>query len=608
MVNLGGFGGGLLGGAAVTIIIGAVDNFSRTFDKARKDTQQFHRDLRNLGMQLTALGVAGAMSMGKLVKEGAKFEQTQIAFTTMLDSGEKAQAMLEELAQFAARTPFTLEGVEMSAKQLLAMSFEAEELIPVLKSVGDVASGLGMREEGLQRLIYNLGQVNTQTRLTGRELRDFVRAGVPLLGELAKNLEVTEAKVKDMISAGEISADEVVKAFRTMSSEGGKFANLMDKQARTTLGAFSNLKDQVTLLMREFGEVLLPVVNVLVGAMKGLVAILDSLPKPLKVVLLGAAGLATVFALIIGPITLIIGLLPTMTAGWVTLTGAISGATAATSAFVIANAPLLLGIGALITIVWGVSAALKAQETATTDATEAFKLNDEALQNILGTYDDLDNKISELTEKIRDEASEMSDSQIKSLQDIQDAEEELHNAKKELFEKTGKITNDERKRLENLIEFWEGEIDFLKRKHKELFDEEKRLTNEGMRLAALWEAKMEQHTLGITESLNTVIDRFDVMIKQVEWLNRTPVRITMQTQGPLPGTLGTASPVNDFISRPGQPIQPISPQDTLIGVKDTSRLGGTSIIVNIERLSGLDEDEVTDMLQRKLDNIVSVVL
>lgn len=247
-------------GATIGITIKAIDNFSKTFSSIT-------------GAINTSIGIIGGLTAGLValgsttLKAAGDFEQTTIAFTTMLGSGEAATKMLKDLADFAKKTPFTIQGVETAAKKLMAVGFEAEEIIPTLKSVGDVASGLGLGQEGLDRLILNLGQVQSQGKLTGRELRDFAIAGVPLLAELAKNLGTTEAAVTEMVSKGEISTADVTKAFETMSSEGGRFANLMSKQMDTVQGKFSNIKDALQITAREMGAAFLPAISSIVDVL-----------------------------------------------------------------------------------------------------------------------------------------------------------------------------------------------------------------------------------------------------------------------------------------------------------------------------------------------------
>lgn len=253
---------GALGtGTGIAITIRAVDDFSKVFEKASFGVRSIEKTLKYAAVGVAVFG-ASMVGLGlSSLRVAGDFEQTQIAFTTMMGSATDAKKLLEELAEFAKKTPFTLTGIEQSARQLMAVGFNADEVLPVLKSVGDIAAGLGMKQEGLQRLVLNLGQVRTQGKLTGRELRDFAVAGIPLLEELGKELGKSTLEIQEMISAGEISSDVVIRTFRSMTSEGGKFENLMAKQADTVQGKFSNLQDVWELMRREIGTALLPVVS-----------------------------------------------------------------------------------------------------------------------------------------------------------------------------------------------------------------------------------------------------------------------------------------------------------------------------------------------------------
>lgn len=173
--------------------------------------------------------------------------------------------MLKDLADFAAKTPFEVTGIRQNAKQLLAMGVEAGQLIPTLKALGDVSAGLSVP---LERLALNYGQVISSGKLTGRELRDFTLAGVPILEELSGMLGKTTVQIQDMISNGQITSDVVVAAFQNMSSEGGRFADLMDRQSTTLQGSRSNLRDSVSYLGEAIGTIFIPALTGIVNYLK----------------------------------------------------------------------------------------------------------------------------------------------------------------------------------------------------------------------------------------------------------------------------------------------------------------------------------------------------
>lgn len=202
--------------------------------------------------------IAGYFSLnfaGNLVRQIAmvrgEFQQLEVAFRTMLGNKAMADELMAQVVEFAAITPFELKDVASGAKSLLAFGVSAEDLIPTLKSLGDVSAGLSVP---IERLILNFGQVKTQAQLTGRELRDFNVAGVPIIAELSKNLGVAEEKIADMVSAGNIGFADVAKAFQTMTQEGGRFANLMYEQSKTITGQISNLKDAWNQMLNDIGK------------------------------------------------------------------------------------------------------------------------------------------------------------------------------------------------------------------------------------------------------------------------------------------------------------------------------------------------------------------
>ncbi len=204
----------------------------------------------------SALGIvaggAGLVSLGKQVIEiRGQFQQLGIAFETMLGSKEKADKLMGELVQFAAKTPFTLTDVATNTKQLLAMGIETEKVMATMKSLGDVAAGVSVP---LQRIAVNYGQVATQGALSGRDFKDFMLQGIPIMDEFVKMTGKSAREIKDMVEAGQVGFPMVEQAFKNMAGEGGKFYNLMEKQNASVTGQISNLTDKWEVMLNEIGK------------------------------------------------------------------------------------------------------------------------------------------------------------------------------------------------------------------------------------------------------------------------------------------------------------------------------------------------------------------
>lgn len=231
-------------------------------DEASKVLKGLHSHLQDAAKysQTAAIGLGGAaVAIGAFAKQAlsaaADFEQSKVAFETMLGSADSAQKMLNDLTDFAKKTPFELKGLETTTKQLLAYGFKQEEILPDLKALGDIAAGVGM--DKLPNLTLAFGQVKAATKLTGNELRQFTEAGVPLLDELAKQFQKPVAEIQEMVSAGEIGFPAVEQALKSLTGEGGRFNNLMGKQSETLSGMISNLKDVWAIFLREQGQQLI---------------------------------------------------------------------------------------------------------------------------------------------------------------------------------------------------------------------------------------------------------------------------------------------------------------------------------------------------------------
>ena len=138
-----------------------------------------------------AAGVAGlgllagaGLAMGTKVAAGN--EQAEISFTTMLGSAEKAGAFLKDLQAFAAKTPFEFPELQTAASSLISAGIEADKVIPIMTTLGDVTSGMGTGSEGVKRATIALQQMSAAGRITGEDLNQLRDAGIPVYDLLAK--------------------------------------------------------------------------------------------------------------------------------------------------------------------------------------------------------------------------------------------------------------------------------------------------------------------------------------------------------------------------------------------------------------------------------------
>lgn len=183
-----------------------------------------------------------AGAVGAITKIGAEAEQTSVAFTTLVGSETKAKGMLDEIAKFAAASPFGKLDLTENAKTMLNFGVETGRVLPLLKQLGDISGG---NKDRLQSLSLVLGQVSAAGRLQGQDNLQFINAGFNPLQELAKMTGKSYAELQDKMSKGQITFENVTQAIRHATGAGGKFFGMMDKQSQTAAGKFATVKDIV---------------------------------------------------------------------------------------------------------------------------------------------------------------------------------------------------------------------------------------------------------------------------------------------------------------------------------------------------------------------------
>lgn len=197
-----------------------------------------------------AVGVWGAVFQP--LKLAADFEQTQIAFETMLGSAEKASALISKIQKFAAETPFESTDLMDASKTLLNYRVSAEEVMDVMKQLGDVSLG---NNEKFQALSVAYGQATSNGKLQGQDLLQMINAGWNPLNDIMKRTGETMAQVRERMEKGSISADELRQALKDATSQGGLFYQALLKQSKSLTGLVGTFKDMIkNSLITKWGQ------------------------------------------------------------------------------------------------------------------------------------------------------------------------------------------------------------------------------------------------------------------------------------------------------------------------------------------------------------------
>ncbi len=275
---------------------GSVDSLEKKQSKLSASMVEF--------VAVSAGIVYGLKKIGESVIGAAiKYEQQEMAFTSMLGSSLRAQELIAEIQQTAASTPFEQTDLIDYAKKLIAVGVASDEVIPAMRMLGDVASALGT--EKLPQIVRGYSDIQAAGRAMGGDLKQLRDATVPIDRYLSRVLGVTQTQVRKLGEESKISSEDVKKAFQLMTSEGEDFYKMMQGQSKTTGGALSNLRDQIGILAISFGTPLLAPLNFLIGALNSFLGLIRKLSPETKTfisvsvaVAAGVMGLVTAFGLL----------------------------------------------------------------------------------------------------------------------------------------------------------------------------------------------------------------------------------------------------------------------------------------------------------------------
>ena len=240
----------------------------RELDRLKKTTTANTTAFAGMAKALVGIGgVTAALALTKRlvvdnisagIRYAAALEKQAVAFEVLLGSQAKSAALMEDIRKFATSTPFRMADINMAAQRLLGYGSAAEEVVDTLRMLGDVAMG---DTAILDRLSVAYGRLLEKGKASLESLNMFSEAGVPLMKELARQLEVTTERLYEMVSQGLVSFDDVDSALVSMTSEGGQFFQMVSKQAETLEGLMSTFKDSVEDLRFELIQGFIPAIK-----------------------------------------------------------------------------------------------------------------------------------------------------------------------------------------------------------------------------------------------------------------------------------------------------------------------------------------------------------
>ncbi len=200
---------------------------------------------------LIALGTAG-------VKYNAQMEDFEANLTTLLGNADKAKEMLNNLKEMANTTPFETTDLLESTQMMLGFGLAADKTQGYLQTLGDISMG---NSEKLMSLTRAFSQIGAAGKATMEDINQMIDAGFNPLQIMSEATGKSMADLREEVSDGEISFEDIANAMKIATSEGGRYYNAMEKASQTMNGKLSTAMDALKTAIGNLTQSLLPIVT-----------------------------------------------------------------------------------------------------------------------------------------------------------------------------------------------------------------------------------------------------------------------------------------------------------------------------------------------------------
>lgn len=231
----------------------ATGKFRQISQSAQQESNRMREALMGVGK---AMGIAFSAQQAiafvrQIVNVRSEIQALEVSFRTLLGSQQASAELMRQMKEFAAATPLQLGDLAKGAQTMLGFNVNADEIMPMLKAIGDISMG---DVQKFQSLTLAFSQMQSVGKLMGQDLLQMINAGFSPLAVMADKTGKSIGELKEQMAAGAISAEMVKQAFIDATSEGGKFHGMLEGQGDTVKGALAQLSGAITDMFNGIGE------------------------------------------------------------------------------------------------------------------------------------------------------------------------------------------------------------------------------------------------------------------------------------------------------------------------------------------------------------------
>lgn len=219
----------------VDFVLDAQDKTARAFNTVKAKIGGLTSGFNGLKIAIAGIGL-GAL-LGKAISVSREFEILRASLKTVTGSAEAGAAAFQQIQEFAATTPFSLQQATEAYIRLKSLGLDPTK--EAMTSFGNTAAAMG------KDLIQFVEAIADATTGEFERLKEF---GIKARSE-GENVAFTFQGVTTTVKK---NADEIEAYLRGIGDL--QFAGAMAERAQTLDGALSNLSDSTAVLFDKMGQ------------------------------------------------------------------------------------------------------------------------------------------------------------------------------------------------------------------------------------------------------------------------------------------------------------------------------------------------------------------
>ena len=321
---------------SLVVNIGAnTKDLNKKLGAVQRKMKRVGSNFKKLGSSLSrsiTLPLLGVAAMA--VKSAADLETLETSFVSLTGGVKQAADMMKNLNEFTAKTPFQIDAVATSARQLIASGTKLSEVNETLQFLGDIAATSG---RPINELAEIFAKVNAKGKVSLMDLNQLAMKGIPAFTGLAK----ATGKLPSELGAGGVTVQQFNDYLRSLSEEGGMANGAMERLSKTASGKFSTALDNLKLAGAALADSLLPIISDLLDKVVELAQSFVALSPATKKLILIFGGVAAA----LGPLLMIIpgiaAALPLLGSAFVAMTGPLGIVVVSVTALITAFAAIV---------------------------------------------------------------------------------------------------------------------------------------------------------------------------------------------------------------------------------------------------------------------------